>query len=326
LAQECKYIINMKKIVVVGSLNMDLVVSATRLPLPGETVAGRRFATFEGGKGFNQAVAARRAGGSVAFVGKLGRDAFGDRLAAALTAEGIDPTGVTRCADPAVSSGVAAITVDASGGNTIVVVPGANFEFSPADLEQAAALFQEAGTLLLQLEIPLAVCEKAAQLAKQAGARVILTPAPVPSQPLPPGLLASLDLLVLNETEVKLMAGFLPGQPAAPDEIEAARNLIGQPTLDRPGPSAVVVTLGERGVVWVSAAEVISAPGFIVKPVDTTAAGDSFTGALAVALDQGYPVSEALRFANAAGALAVTRQGAYPSIPTALEINRFLRA
>lgn len=304
---------------------MDLVVGASRLPQAGETVAGFSFATFEGGKGFNQAVAARRAGGEVAFIGKLGRDAFGDRLATALATEGISAAGVTRGSDQNISTGVASITVDSSGSNTIVVVPGANFEFSPADLDHVR-MFEGAGALLLQLEIPLAVCEKAAQLARQAGARVILTPAPVPAHSLPPGLLDSLDLLVLNETEVKLLAA-LSGVPSVPDdEIAAARLLLGQPDQNRPGPGVVVVTLGERGAAWVTAAEVITAPGFPVRPVDTTAAGDSFTGALAFALAENYPVLEALRFANAAGALAVTKPGAYPSIPTNEEITRLLNS
>jgi ribokinase len=334
----------MKKIVVAGSLNMDLVVGATRLPQAGETVAGLSFATFEGGKGFNQGVAARRAGGEVAFIGKLGQDAFGDRLATALATEGINTAGVTRVPDQSISTGVASITVDAAGANTIVVVPGANFEFSPTDLDSVVGAFDEAGALLLQLEIPLAVCEKAAQLARQKGARVILTPAPVPAHPLPPGLLGSLDLLALNETEVFLMAALAAGngdeipqrvapeqvapeqvapeQVAPEDEIAAARRLLGQP--GRPGPAAVVVTLGERGAAWVTSGEVFIVPGFPVRPVDTTAAGDSFTGALAFALVQGLPPQEVLRFANAAGALAVTRAGAYPSIPTNAEINRLL--
>ncbi len=316
----------MPKIVIAGSLNMDLVVGASRLPRAGETVAGLSFATFEGGKGFNQAVAARRAGGEVVFIGKLGRDAFGDRLAAALAAEGINAAGVSRVSDPAISTGVASITVDSSGSNTIVVVPGANFEFSPADLEQAAGAFQDAGALLLQLEIPLAVCEKAAQLARQAGAKVILTPAPVPNQPLPPGLLAALDLLVLNETEVRLMAALSSGNQVLGDEIEAARLLLGQADRGQPGPGAVVVTLGERGAAWVTLDKAITTPGFTVHPVDTTAAGDSFTGALAFALAENLPVPEALRFANAAGALAVTKPGAYPSIPTNAEITQILNS
>jgi ribokinase len=312
-------------VVVVGSLNLDLVVTTARLPAQGETVMGQTFNTFVGGKGFNQAVAARRTGSSVAMVGKLGRDSFGDTVETALRQEEIlDAVG--RCPDPAISTGIAAITVDSNGKNMIVVVPGTNFELTAADVESSAGLIQQARVLLLQLEIPLPVCQRAAQLAHEAGVKVVLTPAPVPTTPLPTELLANLDLLVLNEVEVLQMAALhREGLEIANDEIEAARQLLNDPDSGWIGPSGVIVTLGERGACWVTAGEAQQVAGFPVTAIDTTAAGDSFTGAIATALSQQLPIPEALRFANAAGALAVTKKGASTSVPTATEIKAFLQ-
>lgn len=311
-------------VVVVGSLNADLVVTGERLPKPGETVAGQSFQTFTGGKGFNQAVAASRAGSKVAMVGKLGQDAFGDLLEEALHQENLPVDTVTRCNNAAISTGVAVITVAANGKNTIVVVPGANFAWLDSDLQNASAVIEQAKILLLQLEIPIEVCQKVAQQAHAAGATVVLTPAPVPLQPLPSTLLTNLDWLVLNETEVRELARIYQVSYAADAaDVEVAQALL--TLFGQSGPSVIVVTQGEKGVAWVTAGEAINVAAFSVEAVDTTAAGDTFTGALAAAFCRNLPIAEALSFANAAGALAVTKAGATASIPRLPEIEAFLQ-
>lgn len=313
-------------VVVVGSLNLDLVTTTLRLPLTGETLLGQSFGTFVGGKGFNQAVAASRTGSRVGMIGKLGQDSFGNTLANALQQEGIGASYVTRCADPQISTGVATIIVDTGGNNSIVVVPGANFQLNGVDVTEAAPLIQQTKVLLLQLEVPLPICQQAAKLAHEAGVKVILTPAPVPNEPLPLALLSSLDLLVLNEIEVQQLAQlYQKSLPTELDEVEAARQLLAATQKVGANLQAVVVTLGERGSVWVTAEQNYFVTGFTVAAVDTTAAGDTFTGALATALSQSLAIPAALRFANAAGALAVTRKGAAPSIPTAAEISSFMQ-
>lgn len=309
-------------IIVVGSLNMDLVVTTARLPSAGETVAGYTFKTFGGGKGFNQAMAASRAGASTVMIGKLGQDDFGNELEAALQQENIIATHVTRCPDPKISTGIAVITVDRAGRNSIVVVPGTNFELNETDIDVAAQIFQKAKILLLQLEVPLTVCQHAAQIARQYGLKVMLTPAPVPATPLPATLLANLDWLILNETEVRQLADLhCPPLPSDLDETEVARQL-----LQTTGLASIIVTLGERGAVWVTSERTEFSPAFQVMTVDTTAAGDTFAGALAAALAQNSPPVAALRFANAAAALSVTLAGAATSIPAAPAIKAFLEA
>lgn len=312
-------------VVVVGSLNADLVVTSARLPNIGETIAGQSFQTFTGGKGFNQAVAANRAGSKTAMVGKIGQDSFGDFLEAVLRQENLPLDTVTRCSDPQVSTGVAIITVAADGKNTIVVVPGANFAWQANDLPQASAVIENAKVLLLQLEIPLEICQAAAEQAHKAGAIVVLTPAPVPMQPLPTALLANLDWLVLNETEVRELARIHAVEFSSDlSDVEVAQALL--TAFQQAGPSVIVVTQGEKGAAWVTLQEVKTATAFSVKAVDTTAAGDTFTGALAAAICRNLPIEEALRFANAAGALAVTKAGATASIPHLPEIEAFLQS
>ncbi|MEI7556847.1 ribokinase [Candidatus Chlorohelix sp.] len=305
------------EIVVVGSLNMDLVVRSPHLPVPGETILGNSFATYEGGKGFNQAIAARRAGGQVAFVGKVGRDDFGDRLEEALKQEGILRQFVTRGEN---STGIANVWVGEDGANKIIVVPGTNNEVTPKEIEAASELLSSAGVLLLQLEIPIATCTKAAQLVRRGGGRVLLTAAPVPIEPLPVELFEAVSLLMVNENEALQMAALL-GMPIFKEgeEIEAGRSILTQVGSSL---EAIVITLGSKGALWISSERVEHSEGFKVKAVDTTAAGDTFTGALAVGLQRGLPVPELLRFANAAGAISVTRKGAYPSIPYEAEIDR----
>ena len=306
----------MSKVAVVGSINMDLVVRAPRFALAGETILGHAFNTIPGGKGANQAVAARRQGAEVCMIGRVGGDDFGDTMSRNLEREGINTERLVS--DQGESSGVALITVDDSGENTIIVVPGANGRLSVADIEAARKLIAEADILLMQLEIPLAVVEHAARAAREGGVTVILNAAP--ARPLSPQLLSLVDYLVVNETEVLLLARGTSATNGTTSPEEAARALQGI------GARNVVITLGEEGAVLlpVSGASV-PVPAFTVRAVDTTAAGDAFVGAFAVRLAAGAEPAEALRWANAAGALTVTREGAQPSLPTFAEVEEFLR-
>ncbi len=288
-------------IVVVGSLNIDLVVRTPRHPRPGETIIGGKFQTFPGGKGANQAVAAARAGAQVIMIGRVGADAFGIDLLEALVRDGVDTTHVLR--DDQAPSGVALITVDTAGQNAIVVVPGANARLSPGDVERAQDAFAGAGALLLQLESPPEVVQRAIELANAHGVLVILNPAP--ARPLDAALLAGVDYLIPNEHELFLLA-----ELDAAEEIDAA-----VARLRARGARHVIVTLGGNGAVAFCGEQKIIVPAHRVSVVDTTAAGDAFVGAFAVALCEGKKVEDAVRWANAAGALAVTRAGAQPSLP-----------
>ncbi len=316
-------------VTVLGSINMDLVVYTDRLPSSGETVLGTSFQTFPGGKGANQAVAAARMGARVAMLARVGDDAFGGQLMTNLRANWVDADWVKRT-DTA--SGTALITVDREGRNTIVVVPGANGEVLPADLDSWQDALTAADVLMMQLEIPLETVLEAARRAMAAGAVVVLNPSP--ARPLPEELLSLVDVLVMNEPETALISGM---GAATQDQIEQAASAL----LER-GVGWVVVTLGEEGALAVSRAGTILSPGFKVKVVDTVAAGDAFTGALAAALAEGVskvkPAGRAalqealegrrdiLRIANAAGALAVTVRGAQPSLPTRAQVDDFLRS
>ncbi|HEY3501657.1 MAG TPA: ribokinase [Actinocatenispora sp.] len=291
-------------VVVLGSANMDLVATAERLPGRGETVTGHGFRQVPGGKGANQAVAAARAGGAVRFAGALGADDLGDRVLASLASAGVDTAAVDRVATP---TGTAHITVDAHGDNTIVVVPGANGTLTGLRPDHAAVV-ASAQVLLLQLELPLSLVCEAAGYARAHGVRVILTPAP--ARELPATLLADVDLLVPNEHEAAILAG-------TTDPDAAVRGLAER--------CDVVLTLGARGSVYATAgAEPVAVPAFPVTAVDTTAAGDTFAGVLAVALAGGTPVADAMRRASAAAALSVQRPGAADSAPTAAEVDAFL--
>lgn len=300
-------------IIVVGSLNMDLVIRTPRLPLPGETLSGGPFATYPGGKGANQAVAAARLGAAVTMVGRVGDDAFGGELRAGLIHAGIDAAQVL--ATPGAATGVALITVEQGGQNTIVIAPGANAAVGPADIEAAAGAIGAARTLLLQLEIPLPAITRAAQIARAAGATVILNPAPAPAGPLPAELLACVDYLIPNEIEAAALLGApLPGDPLA-----AARAI-----RERTGVGAALITLGARGAAVASADLAYAQPAFPVDAVDATAAGDAFIGGFAAALAGGRRPAEALRWGCAAGALAATRMGAQASLPNLSELHGLL--
>ncbi|WP_327376958.1 ribokinase [Streptomyces sp. NBC_01216] len=292
----------MTGIVVLGSTNMDLVAFVARAPARGETVTGRAFRTVPGGKGANQAVAAARAGAEVAMIGAVGADDFGPRLRAALDASGVD-TDLLRTAEG--PSGTAHIVVDDEGGNSIVVVPGANGTVTSLD-HGDDALIATADALLLQLELPLSAVTEGAVTARRLGVRTILTPAP--AQPLPPELLAATDLLVPNEHEAAALTGIADPHGAA----EALLRTVPE----------VVVTLGRAGCLYaVRGAAPLTVPAPGVTAVDTTAAGDTFVGALAVALAEGRPVERALAWASSAAALSVQRPGASTSMPFRAEID-----
>jgi ribokinase len=300
------------RICVVGSINVDLTFRAPRLPRPGETLAGHALLIGFGGKGANQAVAAARLGARVAMVGKVGRDFFGQEGISNLRAQGIDTAHVQ--ADPEHGSGVASIVVDDAAQNTILVVPGANRALSPADVKQAAGVIQSAAALLCQLEVPLETSLEACRLARAAGVRTILNPAP--AAPLPDELLQLADLCVPNETEAEL----LTGRPIASlAEVEAAARAL----LVR-GPRTVIVTLGERGAFFAEAQYAGHVPAPRVQAVDPTGAGDAFIGSLAVFLAEGLPLHEAVRRANAGAAMSVTRLGAQTSFRPRVEAEAFL--
>jgi ribokinase len=305
-------------ILVVGSLNMDLVVQMPAIPRPGETLLGGRFATFPGGKGANQAVAAARLGARVTLVGRVGGDAFGEQLLKIVKSEGIDTRFIG--VDENNPTGVALITVDAQGQNSIAVASGANFTLGPEHVWAAWEQLPQVDLLVMPLETPMEAVCTAARIAKERGARVILNPAPARS--LDQDLLRMIDVLIPNESETER----LTGQKIQNDEDarQAGVELLGQ------GVGCVVLTLGERGALIVEGAtqaprcELI--PAFSVNVVDTTAAGDGFVGALSTGLGQGLPLIEAARFANAAAAISVTRAGAQPSLPYRSEVDQFLMA
>ena len=302
------------RICVAGSLNMDLVVQTPSLPLPGQTLLGGPFSTFPGGKGANQAVAAARAGGQVSMVGCVGDDAYGAALQNGLDAEGVGSTYILR--RTGVSSGVALIAVAPDGQNTIIVAPGANATLTAEDIERAGAAIAAADVLLLQLEVPIPAIVRAATLAREAGTIVILNPAP--AQVLDPTVLRTVDFIVPNETEAELLAGIAPADPAM--ATAAARKL------QAFGVRSVVVTLGSRGALLLHEERVTHQRAYPVNAIDATAAGDAFLGAFAVALAEGLAPSNALRWGAAAGALATTRAGAQPSLPSRNAIQALLDA
>lgn len=300
------------KVLVVGSINMDLVIRAPRFPQPGETVIGEEFGTFPGGKGANQAVAARRLGAEVRMIGKVGNDSFGLKLREGLALEGVDVSGVSISKDR--STGVALIVVDQSGQNSIVVSSGANMSLSPHDLEEHEEGFAWARVVLFQLESPLETVLEGIKLAREKGAYVILNPAPARS--LPQEIWKEVDLLVPNKTEAAILAN---DSLQSLDPERTAREFINK------GVKEVIVSLGEKGCLYVSSHKVISHPAFNVQAVDSTAAGDAFVGALSVGTALGWEIEKSIVFASASGALAVTKKGAQSSLPSRKEVEEFLR-
>jgi ribokinase len=302
----------LKNVLVVGSSNTDMILRVPRIPRPGDTVLGGEFAMAPGGKGANQAVAAARAGGHVTFVARVGDDLFGERALESFGRDGVDTRFVFRT--PGAPSGIALINVDERGENSISVASGANARLSVRDIERADEAFAAAAIVLLQLESPLETVEAAARKAGERGVPVILNPAP--ARALHNSLLKLVTVLTPNEHE----AGFLTGLPV--NDEAGARVVAGR--LRARGVTMIIITLGERGAYASSVEFERLVPAFRVAPVDTTAAGDVFNGALAVALAEKMILPDALRFAQAAAAISVTRPGAQPSAPGRAEIEEFL--
>ncbi|WP_248738805.1 ribokinase [Pseudomonas sp. MWU12-2029] len=298
-------------VVVIGSLNMDLVTRAPRLPRGGETLIGHSFATVSGGKGANQAVAAARLGAQVSMVGCVGNDDYGVQLREALLVEHIDCQAVSVVED---SSGVALIVVDDNSQNAIVIVAGANGSMTPAVIDQFDAVLQAADVIICQLEIPDATVGHALRRGRELGKTVILNPAPA-SRPLPVDWFASIDYLIPNESEAAALSG-LPVDSLESAEKAAAR-------LISMGAGNVIVTLGAQGALFANGSGYQHFPAPKVKAVDTTAAGDTFVGGFAAALAVGKTEVEAIRFGQIAAALSVTRAGAQPSIPTSSDVQAF---
>lgn len=300
-------------VLVIGSANMDFVVKAVHFPRPGETLFGRTFSMFPGGKGANQAVASAKVGARTYFIGKMGKDIFRDTLMTSMRHDGVELGHVK--VDAKASTGIALITVDLSGQNEIVVISGSNMHLLPGDLDREKSVFSKVRTVLLQLEVPLPTVLRAARLAKRSGALVILNPAP--AQKLPPALLRRTDILTPNETEAEILTGVRVRD--IPSAGRAARKLL------KAGVGRVIVTLGSRGCLLVTENELRRFPALHVRPVDTTGAGDAFNGALACALAGGKTLNEAILFANSVAAFSVTRMGAQSSMPGLKELRLFLR-
>ncbi|TWT84977.1 Ribokinase [Planctomycetes bacterium CA13] len=302
----------MPRIVVCGSINMDLVVRCTVLPARGETIIANQSSEICGGKGANQAIAAAKVGGDVSFIGRVGDDVFSSRLVENLNQHRIDCTHVTTTVGS--SSGVAVVAVEQSGENSIMVVPGANGRVTRTDVEAAAATIQTSDVLLLQLEIPSDAVVTALQIAKHAGVRVILDPAPAPK--VFPNEFFEADALVPNQSEAAAILG-IPVETVA-DGMAAVEQLALR------GVAFPVITMGSQGAVFGDGETIRSIEPFGVTAVDTTAAGDAFAGALAVAWAEGQTLADSMRMACASGAIASTRLGAQPSMPTRAEVNAFL--
>ncbi|MBR4212947.1 MAG: ribokinase [Bacteroidales bacterium] len=295
------------KILVIGSSNTDMTIKSERLPAPGETILGGKFLMGAGGKGANQAVAARRLGGDVTFVCKVGRDIFGDNAIKGYEKEGIDTSHILRSDAP---SGVALILVDAKAENSIAVAPGANGDLTPEDIRNLRGVIAEASYLILQLEVPVETVLEAARIAHEAGVYVILNPAP--ACPLPEELFRYLSLITPNQTETALMTGIETDEASLDKAVAVLRSK---------GVQDVIITLGSRGSLVCTGGIQKFVPACKVKAVDTTAAGDTFCGALCVALSEGKSLTVAAAFATKASALAVQKMGAQDSIPYRKDIQ-----
>jgi ribokinase len=299
------------RVVVVGSSNTDLTMLVADLPTRGQTSLGSEIYSSCGGKGANQAVAAARAGADVSLIAAIGDDDFGASVLACLKKEGIDTKHVM--VKKGKTSGVALLLVDEkSGENQIGVVPGANSDLRPADVEKAAATIRKADVLLLQLEIPLATAARAASIAKKAGVKVVLNPAPMPRPPVPRNLMSCIDVVVPNQGELVRLAS------KASERMAAER-------LFRSGVTSLVITLGSKGARTITDAGIEQVPSFRVRAIDTVGAGDCFCGYLATGLAEGKKLEEAALLASAAGAISVTKRGAQPSMPRRTEAEKLAK-
>jgi len=296
-------------VLIVGSANMDMVVQTDHFPRPGETVLGTSFDMFPGGKGANQAVCVAKLGGPAYFMGKMGDDIFARRLRKTMKNDGVHLDGLMEAKGD--STGVATITIDESGQNEIVVVPGSNSKLTPEDIQRHADLFTQGNVVLAQLEIPLDTVEEVFRIAKQAGLTTILNPAP--GQQLPDTIYHNIDILTPNETELEYLSGY------EVDTIDSAVTAV--ESLFPKGGNQVIVTLGENGALLVTPGETHHFEGVAVDVTDTTAAGDAFNGALAFSLSKEMSLHDSIEFANQVAAQSVTRMGAQPSMPTISEVE-----
>ena len=302
----------MADVVVIGSLNMDLVTVTQRMPQVGETRKGIDFRMIPGGKGANQAVAAARLDAKVTMVGCVGDDYFGNKLQSALATDNVDISLIRT--SPDIPTGIASITVDAGGANSIVIVQGANALCSLQDVDAAEKAIRESKAVMLQLEVPIETVEYAARLAAKLGKLVILDPAP--AQPLSPELLSMVDILTPNESEAESLTGRKIVDLKS--SRLAAADILGG------GAKVVLLKLGAQGVLYAKGNQMEHITGMVVETVDTTAAGDAFNAGLAVALAEGRPIFQALKFANVVGALSTTRIGAQTSLPKRAEVEQFM--
>jgi ribokinase len=300
-------------ITVVGSLNMDLVTYTGRMPVTGETIMGKSFRQIPGGKGANQADAIAKLGAKVKMIGCVGCDDMGNTLLEALQNDGVDVAMVKRV--EGISTGIASITVDASGNNCIIVVPGANYKLSIGDLEASYEVIQNSEVVVAQLEVPIEAVKFAIKTAKQMGKLTILNPAPAIE--LEDEFLSNVDILVPNDTELELLSGIQVNKVG--DLESAAQVLINK------GVRELIVTLGSKGCIHINKSGSKAYPAYKVSAIDTTAAGDSFIGAVAVAISEGKSLEEAISFATAVGALTVTKEGAESSLPLREEVEAFIR-
>ena len=300
-------------IMIFGSINIDLIATTSRLPTPGETINGNNFFTAGGGKGANQAVAAARLGIPTKIVGRVGNDSFGQQLLESLQTANVDTAGVV--VDENIHTGVAVIGVDASGENSIIIIPGANHNINNADVERLRNLLSDVTALLLQLEIPVEVAMSAAKVAQEMGVKVILNPAPIPTN-FPNDFYDLIDIITPNEIEASQLVGF-----AVNNRETATQAAI---KLCQRGVKNAVVKIGDRGVVCATEKETFFQSAFVVKAIDTIAAGDAFNGGLAAALDTGLSLKEAVKWGAVAGALCATKSGAQPAMPDRTTFDNFL--